>query len=367
MNFSPPRRSVAVPVRVLLLLVVTPCRAPCPAAAVRRLPAGRAAVLPRALRGVEQAGRTHLRRQLHDLDSAGREDAARRHRAPARLRRGVVQVGADGRVRPALAGAGEEARLCAAGSRLRATGEGRLPDVVRPAQRLERGVPEVPRRSRREVGPSRTGQGAVGAVGAQRRRALGRRHGDAASGPRRRGLAALGRAAVEAEPGAAHDQGAHPAGRGAQGADDVQPRHEGRRHRQGRPLRRRLARERGVLQRGSRQGRAHRRGRRSADESRVRQPALPRDPVARRLPDRPAAEDARAIRSNAMPTGEVWLALPTGTEAVPAAKFAGDPLKAAWLPNEAIAKAGWSTSRTRTWPTRRRRPRRRTCASRGTR
>ena len=29
----------------------------------------------------------------------------------------------------------------------------------------------------------------------------------------------------------------------------------------------------------------------------------------------------------------------TGGEAVPAAKFAGDPLKAAWLPNEAIAKA----------------------------
>ena len=64
---------------------------------------------------------------------------------------------------------------------LRATGEGRLSDVVRSAQRLRRGVSEVPRRSRREVGPSRAGEGAVGAVGTQRRRALGRRHGAAAS------------------------------------------------------------------------------------------------------------------------------------------------------------------------------------------
>jgi len=41
----------------------------------------------------------------------------------------------------------------------------------------------------------------------------------------------------------------------------------------------------------------------------------------------------------AMPTDNAWLAPPTGTEAVPAAKFTGEPLKAAWLPNEAIAKA----------------------------
>jgi hypothetical protein len=34
-----------------------------------------------------------------------------------------------------------------------------------------------------------------------------------------------------------------------------------------------------------------------------------------------------------------WLAVPTGAEAVPASKFTGDPLKAAWLPNEAMAKA----------------------------
>ena len=40
-----------------------------------------------------------------------------------------------------------------------------------------------------------------------------------------------------------------------------------------------------------------------------------------------------------MPTDKAWLAPVTGGEAVPAAKFAGDPLKAAWLPNEAIAKA----------------------------
>ena len=41
----------------------------------------------------------------------------------------------------------------------------------------------------------------------------------------------------------------------------------------------------------------------------------------------------------AMPTDKAWLAPPTGTEAVPAAKFSGEPLKAAWLPNEAMAKA----------------------------
>jgi acetyl esterase/lipase len=41
----------------------------------------------------------------------------------------------------------------------------------------------------------------------------------------------------------------------------------------------------------------------------------------------------------AMPTAPAWLAtLPSG-EAVPVAKFAGNPLQAAWLPNEAMAKA----------------------------
>jgi hypothetical protein len=41
---------------------------------------------------------------------------------------------------------------------------------------------------------------------------------------------------------------------------------------------------------------------------------------------------------NAMPTAKAWLAPITGTEAVAAARFDGDPLKAAWLPNESIAK-----------------------------
>jgi pimeloyl-ACP methyl ester carboxylesterase len=40
-----------------------------------------------------------------------------------------------------------------------------------------------------------------------------------------------------------------------------------------------------------------------------------------------------------MPADRAWLAPILGGEAVPAAKFAGEPLKAAWLPNEAIAKA----------------------------
>jgi hypothetical protein len=39
-----------------------------------------------------------------------------------------------------------------------------------------------------------------------------------------------------------------------------------------------------------------------------------------------------------MPTEIAWLAPVTGAEAFPAANFAGDPLKAAWLPNEAIAR-----------------------------
>ena len=38
------------------------------------------------------------------------------------------------------------------------------------------------------------------------------------------------------------------------------------------------------------------------------------------------------------PTSGAWLAKVTDKEAVPAAKFAGDPLQAGWLPNEAIAK-----------------------------
>lgn len=42
---------------------------------------------------------------------------------------------------------------------------------------------------------------------------------------------------------------------------------------------------------------------------------------------------------NSMPTDQVWLAPITGGEAQPMAKFSGEPLKAAWLPNEAIAKA----------------------------
>jgi hypothetical protein len=40
-----------------------------------------------------------------------------------------------------------------------------------------------------------------------------------------------------------------------------------------------------------------------------------------------------------MPTDAVWLGPVLGVEAVPAAKFTGEPLKAAWLPNDAVAKA----------------------------
>ena len=56
----------------------------------------------------------------------------------------------------------------------------------------------------------------------------------------------------------------------------------------------------------------------------------------------------------------------TGGEAVPAAKFAGDPLKAAWLPNEAIAKA-WMRVRQghQVARTPHRRPHRRRCGVQG--
>jgi len=40
-----------------------------------------------------------------------------------------------------------------------------------------------------------------------------------------------------------------------------------------------------------------------------------------------------------MPSEKTWLAPITGTEAVPAASFVDDQLKAAWLPNEAVARA----------------------------
>ena len=42
---------------------------------------------------------------------------------------------------------------------------------------------------------------------------------------------------------------------------------------------------------------------------------------------------------NAMPTDTAWLAEATGTEAVPAAIFSSDPLNAAWLPNETVARS----------------------------
>jgi hypothetical protein len=41
----------------------------------------------------------------------------------------------------------------------------------------------------------------------------------------------------------------------------------------------------------------------------------------------------------AMPTDGVWLADVTGTKAAPTATFVGDPLRASWLPNAAIAQA----------------------------
>ncbi len=42
----------------------------------------------------------------------------------------------------------------------------------------------------------------------------------------------------------------------------------------------------------------------------------------------------------AMPTDKAWLASPTGFEALPSAKYDGNPLQAAWFPNANVAR-GW--------------------------
>lgn len=54
------------------------------------------------------------------------------------------------------------------------------------------------------------------------------------------------------------------------------------------------------------------------------------------LQQRLPAESADSLR--AMPVSGAWLAPPTGTTAVPGGSFVGDPLSAAWLPNEELAR-----------------------------
>ena len=215
-------------------------------------------------------------------------------RPPARVRRRVVQVGPHRRLRPALAGAGEEARLRAAVARptssrrrptarcgaTRATAPTPRSRSASPTSARSPGHPELAKVPWALWGHSGGGHWAGGMVmlHPDRVAAAWLRSGVPLlkDDPTRKGIKA------HALPG-----------RRAQGAGDVQPRHEGGRDRQGQELRRRVARERGVLQRGPRQGRAGRRRGRSAVEPRLRQPALPRHPVARRLPDRPPAEGRR--------------------------------------------------------------------------
>ncbi len=55
--------------------------------------------------------------------------------------------------------------------------------------------------------------------------------------------------------------------------------------------------------------------------------------LSARLPER-AGEPLRP-----MPAGAAWLAAAPGTNACPAASYAGDPLQAAWLPNGEVARA----------------------------
>ena len=63
----------------------------------------------------------------------------------------------------------------------------------------------------------------------------------------------------------------------------------------------------------------------------------------------------------AMPTDRAWLASPTSFKAVPAAKFGGDPLKAAWLPNEEVARRWMQYVKDTAVSTRQHHPRQRTC------
>ena len=140
-------------------------------------------------------------------------------------------------------------------------------------------------------------------------------------------------------PHATGDQGPHPARRGAEGACHVQPGHEGRRDRQGRSFRGRVAGERAffseVRSKGGLIGVAvdplssHECGNQ-------RYFAIPwlDACLSVRLPK----VSGRAAPGNADVTARGW-PRPPAREAVPAAMFAGDPLKAAWLPNEAIARA----------------------------
>ena len=52
-----------------------------------------------------------------------------------------------------------------------------------------------------------------------------------------------------------------------------------------------------------------------------------------------ASQTADADKLRPMSTADIWLAPLTGLDAVPDSQFEGDPLKAVWLPNQAIAQS----------------------------
>src|SRR5690606_12506623 len=86
-----------------------------PAASLRRAAPGGGSVLSREVRGVDQTGRTGVPRLVYHLASSRGQTAAGRDCPPARLRRGLVPIGAERRVRPALAGTRQKEWLRAAG------------------------------------------------------------------------------------------------------------------------------------------------------------------------------------------------------------------------------------------------------------
>ena len=178
------------------------------------------------------------------------------------MRRRRMQGRADGCIRSALAGARKKARVCVARSVLRTAGEGKLRPVVRPAERLGEEIPAGARRTRRTVEAPGTRDGAVGAVGAFRRRRMGGHDAATARGSHRGGVAALGHAA----PRLARESQSANAGifrRGPRRSGDVQSWHEGRRDGNNRAFRRCVERRAAVLHRLSRKRRSHRRGHRS--------------------------------------------------------------------------------------------------------
>ncbi len=264
----------------------------------RRRPCRGRGPLPRShVPGLRQGRRAAARRHLHPLGARWRHDAARHHRASARLRLGGVQGRGNGGVRSALASPGEEMGLRLAGPVVPPGRQAELSPLVRPAQRLGEDVPASPGRVRDAVEAPGAGDGTVVPVGPLRRRLLGQPDADAVPRAHRRHLVPLGHGLPRLGEGR-HRQARHPRQR-LPHPDDVQPRRQ-RERRQA--FQRRLDRLAGDVQGVSGQGSPHRLRPRPAHRARVWRLALPGHPVLRRLP-RPAAARQGCAGPGAAPDG----------------------------------------------------------------